>query len=46
LPTFSDAIAAIRWEMWTRTNLKTPSQVLDAANIPADTLNSLIDVAI
>ena len=45
LPTFSDALAAVRRELWTRRDLPTSSQMLDIVKIPAITLNSLINAA-
>ena len=45
LPTFSDALAAVRRELWTRRDLPTSSQMLDIVKMPAITLNSLINAA-
>jgi hypothetical protein len=45
MPTFSDALAAVRRELWTRRDLPTSSQTLDILKMPAITLNSLINAA-
>ena len=45
LPTFSDALAAVRRELWASQNFETSSHTLDAAKIPPPTINRLIDLA-
>jgi hypothetical protein len=45
LPTFSDALAAVRQELWTPRNFETSSQQLDIAKCSESTLNRLINVA-
>jgi hypothetical protein len=45
LPTFSDALAAVRRELWTGYHFQTSSQIQDIVKMPAGTLNSLINVA-
>jgi DDE superfamily endonuclease len=44
LPTFSDALANIRRELWTAGNLSRSRQILDPKRIPAAQLNTLIDL--
>jgi len=45
LPTFSDALAAVRRQLWSERNFSTSSQILDVAKTPDQRLNALIDVA-
>ena len=45
LPTFSDALATIRRQLWTRGNFQASRQGLDPTKISAATLNTLIDMA-
>ena len=45
LPTFSDALACIRRELWAQRNLSGSRQMLDLTKIPAAQLNTLIDLA-
>ncbi|CAH2598656.1 transposase [Rhodovastum atsumiense] len=45
LPTFSDALAAVRRQLWTHGNLRGSRQMFDPTKIPAATLNTLIDLA-
>jgi hypothetical protein len=45
LPTFSDALASIRRELWTASNLSGSRQILDPTKIPPARLNTLIDLA-
>jgi hypothetical protein len=45
LPTFSDALAAVRRELWAPQNFETSSHTLDAAIIPPPTINRLINLA-
>src|SRR5208283_2679707 len=45
LPTFSDALAAVRRQLWTPGNLQGSRQGIDPAKICASTLNVLIDMA-
>ena len=45
LPTFSDALAAVRRELWTGYHFQTSSRIQDIVKMPAGTLNSLINVA-
>ena len=45
LPTFSDALAAVRHELWTRRDLQTSNQVQDVDKLSPAVLNSLINVA-
>lgn len=44
-PTFSDALANIRRELWTGGILRASRQMLDPTKIPAPRLNALIDLA-
>jgi hypothetical protein len=44
-PTFSDALANIRRELWTGSILRASRQMLDPTKIPAPSLNALIDLA-
>ena len=45
LPTFSDALASVRRELWAAGNLSASRQMLDPAKIPSAQLNALIDLA-
>ena len=45
LPTFSDALATIRRELWASSNLSGSRQILDPTKIPPARLNTLIDLA-
>jgi hypothetical protein len=45
LPTFSDALAAVRRELWAGRGLRTSSQILDVAKPFGANINSLINVA-
>src|SRR5271165_3150445 len=45
LPTFSDALAAVRRQLWTQGNLQGSRQGIDPAKICPSTLNILIDMA-
>lgn len=45
LPTFSDALAAVRRELWTGYHFQISSRIQDIVKMPAGTLNSLINVA-
>lgn len=45
LPTFSDAIAAVRRELWTRHDFHTSAWATDVLKIPRTTINTLIDAA-
>src|ERR1044072_7810767 len=45
LPTFSDAIAAIRRELWVSANLRTSAPSQDFLKISSSTLNALINLA-
>jgi hypothetical protein len=45
LPTFSDALATVRRELWTGHCFGTSSQIQDVDKMPTTTLNSLINVA-
>lgn len=45
LPTFSDAIAAVRRELWASRTFHTSASATDFPKMPARTLNSLINVA-
>jgi hypothetical protein len=45
LPTFSDALAAVRRELWAGRSFETSSQIHDVAKLSHVTLNSLINVA-
>ena len=45
LPTFSDALAGIRRELWAQRNLSGSRQMLDLTKIPVAQLNTLIDLA-
>ena len=45
LPTFSDAIAAVRRELWTPKNFQTSASSLDFLKIHTTILNSLVNVA-
>jgi hypothetical protein len=45
LPTFSDALAAVRRELWAGRGFETSSQIHDVAKLSHVTLNSLINVA-
>jgi hypothetical protein len=44
-PTFSDALATIRRELWASGNLSGSRQMLDPTKIPSARLNTLIDLA-
>ena len=45
LPTFSDALAAVRRELWAGRGLRMSSQILDVAKLSGANINSLINVA-
>jgi len=45
LPTFSDALAAVRRELWAGRGLRMSSQILDVAKPSGANINSLINVA-
>jgi hypothetical protein len=45
LPTFSDALASIRRELWASSNLSGSRQMLDPTKIASARLNTLIDLA-
>ena len=45
LPTFSDALATIRRELWTGGHFQASRQGLDPTKIAPATLNTLIDMA-
>jgi hypothetical protein len=45
MPTFSDALAAVRRELWAGRDLKTSSQIQDITKVSPVTINSLINVA-
>jgi hypothetical protein len=45
LPTFSDALAAVRREIWAQHDLQTSSQILDVGKLSSATVNNLINVA-
>jgi hypothetical protein len=45
LPTFSDAIAAVRRELWVSANLRTSAPSPDFLKISSSTLNALINLA-
>jgi hypothetical protein len=45
LPTFSDALASVRRELWAPGNLSGSRQILDPTKIPSPQLNALIDLA-
>ena len=45
LPTFADALAAVRTELWRGEGFHTSGQPKDVADIHPDTLNRLIDLA-
>jgi hypothetical protein len=45
LPTFSDALALVRRELWTRQDFPMSSSQLQCTRIPTTTLNSLINAA-
>ena len=45
LPTFSDALANIRRQLWTQSNLQASRHGLDLAKVSPATLNTLIDMA-
>jgi hypothetical protein len=45
LPTFSDALASVRRELWTTGNLSASRKILDPTKIPSPELNALIDLA-
>jgi len=45
LPTFSDAIAAVRRELWTRHDFHASAWATDVLKIPRTTINTLIDAA-
>jgi hypothetical protein len=45
LPTFSDAFANIRRQLWTRGNLQASLQGPDPTKLSLATLNTLIDMA-
>ncbi len=45
LPTFSDALACIRRELWAQRKLSGSRQMLDTTKIPPAQLNTLIDLA-
>jgi hypothetical protein len=45
LPTFSDALAGIRRQLWATGNLSGSRQILDPTKIPPARLNTLIDLA-
>jgi hypothetical protein len=45
LPTFSDALANIRRQLWTRSNFQASRRELDPTKISPGTLNTLIDMA-
>ena len=45
LSTFSDALAAVRRELWAGRGLQTSSQIQDVAKLSPETFNSLINVA-
>jgi hypothetical protein len=45
LPTFSDALAAVRRELWAGRSFETSSQIHDVAKISPVTLNNLINLA-
>ena len=45
LSTFSDALAAVRRELWAGRGLQTSSQIQDVAKLSAEIFNSLINVA-
>jgi DDE superfamily endonuclease len=45
LPTFSDALACIRRDLWAQGNISGSRQMLDPTRIPAARLNTLIDLA-
>jgi hypothetical protein len=45
LPTFSDALAAVRRELWAPQSFETSSQTLDDAKISQPTINRLINAA-
>jgi hypothetical protein len=45
LPTFSDALANIRRQLWTRSNFQASRRGLDPTKISPGTLNTLIDMA-
>jgi len=45
LPTFSDALASVRRQLWATGNLSGSRQMLDPTKIPSTQLNALIDLA-
>jgi hypothetical protein len=45
LPTFADAVAAVRRELWTRHDFHTSAWATDVVKIPRTTINTLIDAA-
>ena len=45
LPTFSDALAAVRRELWTARNFETSSQPRDIVKVSEGALNRLISIA-
>ena len=45
LPTFSDALAAVRRQLWARPGFRRSSQRLDLSDIQPTTLNRLIELA-
>lgn len=45
LPTFSDALANVRRQLWTKGNLRGSRLALDPATMPSATLNTLIELA-
>jgi hypothetical protein len=45
LPTFSDALASVRRQLWTPGNLSGSREMLDPTRIPSAQLNTLMDLA-
>ena len=45
LPTFADALAAVRADLWRSRSFRRSSQTKDLADIHPDALNRLIDLA-
>ena len=45
LPTFSDALAAVRRELWKRQHFETSVSNLNIVKIPRTTINALINAA-
>ena len=45
LPTFSDALAAVRRELWANHNFRTSAATAEIVQIPRATINALISVA-